>query len=69
MSFAIFFVSIKFLANPFFGWSIFNFKSVSLNLSLSSAKSIASVVVPKIFTPSLYNSLAILRGVWAPNCT
>ena len=61
--------SISLLATSLVG--CFKFKELInfWNLSLSSAKSIAFTEVPRILTPDLSNSFAILRGVCPPSWT
>jgi hypothetical protein len=43
--------------------------STAPNRSRSSARSIASALVPRIGTPASVSATASLSGVWPPNCT
>ena len=67
----MFIASSEEVAIPFFGWRIFKLDINFWNLSLSSARSIASWEVPKILISILLfsNSFASFKGVCPPNWT
>ena len=69
ISLAIAMASFLLFAIPFLGCLRLIFRSSSLNLFLSSAKSIASGDVPSIGIFDSFNALHNLSGVWPPNCT
>ncbi|OPX83147.1 MAG: hypothetical protein A4E43_00227 [Methanosaeta sp. PtaB.Bin005] len=60
---------------PALGWGMFSLVMRALNLSRSSARSMLSGEVPKIFVFSPRRAISFSRGrarlmaVWPPNCT
>ena len=54
---------------PFSGWRSFSFLSSLEKRSRSSARSMASGVVPRIGTPAFSSASASFSGVCPPNCT
>jgi hypothetical protein len=54
---------------PFGRTSAPTFRHTRSNRSRSSARSIASTEVPRMFTPAASSPAARFSGVWPPNCT